>query len=259
HHFLRDQHLLDIRLRRDLVHQVHHDAFHDGPEPPGSRLALKGLPRDGAQRTLSKFQMDVLHVKQFLILTHQSILGFGQDSHQRLVVEFAQGGNHGQTSDELRNQTELEQVLGLHFVKQLRHGLGIAMGQIGAKAHGLAGDASADDVVEPHERAAAYEEDVGGGDLEKFLLRVLAPALGPDRRHGAFDDLEQRLLDALAGNVAGNRGVVTLARNLVDFVDVYDAALASLDIVVGVLQQRQDDVLDVLADVSGLGQRGCVG
>ena len=55
------------------------------------------------------------------------------------------------------------------------------------------------------------------------------------------------------------RGVVALARDLVDLVDVDDAALRLLDVVVGVLQQVDDDVLDVLADVAGLGQVGGVG
>ena len=50
-----------------------------------------------------------------------------------------------------------------------------------------------------------------------------------------------------------------LARNLVDLVDVDDAALRALDIVVGGLQQLQNDVLDVLADVAGFGERRGIG
>jgi hypothetical protein len=72
---------------------------------------------------------------------------------------------------------------------------------------------------------------------------------------GALEDLQQRLLHALAGDVAGDRRVVALARDLVDLVDVDDAPLGPLDVVVGGLQQLEDDVLDVLADVAGLGER----
>src|SRR5579862_5563264 len=133
------------------------------------------------------------------------------------------------------------------------------MGQVGPEAHRLARDAPADDVVQSDERAAADEQDIGGIDLQELLLRMLAAALGRHRRHRALDDLQQRLLYAFARHIAGDRGVVALARDLVDLVDVYDSALASLDVIVGVLQQRQDDVLDVLADVAGLGQRGRVG
>ncbi len=98
-----------------------------------------------------------------------------------------------------------------------------------------------------------------GVDLQEFLLRMLAAALRRHRGDGAFDQLQQRLLHALAGHVAGDRRVFGLARDLVDLVDVDDARLRLLDVVVALLQQLLDDVLDVLADVAGFGQRGGVG
>src|SRR3546814_17588591 len=73
------------------------------------------------------------------------------------------------------------------------------------------------------------------------------------------DLLQQDLLHALARHVAGDRRVVGLAADLVDLIDIDDAALRPLDIVVGRLQQLEDDVLDILADIAGLGQRGGVG
>ena len=98
-----------------------------------------------------------------------------------------------------------------------------------------------------------------GVDLQELLLRVLAAALRRHRRDRALDQLEQRLLHAFAGHVARDRRVVGLARDLVDLVDVDDAGLRLLDVVVALLQQLLDDVLDVLADVAGLGQRRRVG
>jgi hypothetical protein len=65
---------------------------------------------------------------------------------------------------------------------------------------------------------------------------------------------KQRLLHALARHVAGNRGVVGLAADLVDFIDIDDAALGSFDIVVGGLHQLENDVLDVLADIARFSQ-----
>ena len=111
----------------------------------------------------------------------------------------------------------------------------------------------------PGERAAADEEDVRRVDREELLVRVLAAALRRHRRHRALEDLQQRLLHALAGDVARDRRVVRLARDLVDLVDVDDPGLGLLDVEVGGLDQLQEDVLDVLADVAGLGQRGRVG
>ena len=61
------------------------------------------------------------------------------------------------------------------------------------------------------------------------------------------------------GDVPGDRRVVGLARDLVDLVDVDDARLGLLDVVVGGLDQLQQDVLDVLADIPGLRQGGRIG
>jgi hypothetical protein len=88
---------------------------------------------------------------------------------------------------------------------------------------------------------------------------MLAATLRRHRSQRAFDELQQRLLHAFAGNVARDRRVFALARDLVDFVDVDDARLRLLDVVVALLQQLLDDVLDVLTDVAGFGQRGGVG
>ena len=83
-------------------------------------------------------------------------------------------------------------------------------------------------------------------------MRVLAPALRRHRGDRALENLEQRLLDTLARDVARDRRVVRLARDLVDLVDVDDPGLGLLDVEVRGLDQLQQDVLDVLADVAGL-------
>ena len=66
---------------------------------------------------------------------------------------------------------------------------------------------------------------------------MFATALRRHRGDGAFHDLEEGLLHALARYVARDRRVVGLAADLVDFVNVDDAALGTLDIVFGRLQQ----------------------
>src|SRR5262249_29630974 len=96
-------------------------------------------------------------------------------------------------------------------------------------------------------------------DLDELLVRVLATAL---RRHvgdGALENLQERLLHALTGHVPGDRRVLGLARYFIDLVDVHDATFGALDVVVGRLQQSQDDVFHVLPDVPGLSQGWGVG
>jgi len=85
---------------------------------------------------------------------------------------------------------------------------------------------------------------------------MLASALRRHARYRAFHDFEQRLLHTLAGHVPCNRWIVGFTGYLVDFIDVDDAALRALDVVVGRLQQFENDILDVLADITGFRQRG---
>jgi hypothetical protein len=87
---------------------------------------------------------------------------------------------------------------------------------------------------------------------------MLATALRRYRSHGAFDQFQQGLLYALTRYVAGDGRIFGLARNLVDFIDIDDAALGLLDIVITFLQQLLDDVFDIFTDVTGLGQGGRV-
>jgi len=55
---------------------------------------------------------------------------------------------------------------------------------------------------------------------------MLAPALGRHIGHRAFENLEQGLLDAFAGDIAGDGWVLVFAADLVDLVDVDDACWA---------------------------------
>src|SRR5262245_41139356 len=79
------------------------------------------------------------------------------------------------------------------------------------------------------------------------------------RRHicdGPLKNLEQRLLNALSGNVPGNGRVLIFTADLVYFINVNNSVLASLDVAVGTLQQFQNDVLNVLSHITGFCE-GC--
>src|ERR1700674_5267928 len=107
---------------------------------------------------------------------------------------------------------------------------------LGGEADRARPAARRNNLLEASEGAATDEQDAGGVDLHEFLLRMLAAALRRHTRHRAFHDLEQRLLHALARYVAGDRGIVGFAGYLVDLVDIDDAALRALDVVLGGLQ-----------------------
>src|SRR5690606_25588391 len=88
---------------------------------------------------------------------------------------------------------------------------------------------------------------------------MFAPALGRNAGYGSLQDLQQSLLYAFARDIPRDRRVLALARDLVDFIDVDNALLGSFHIVVGRLNQFEQDVLDVLAHVAGFSERRGVG
>ncbi len=90
-------------------------------------------------------------------------------------------------------------------------------------------------------------------------MGVLAASLRRDRGDRPLQDLEEGLLHPLPGDVPGDGGVLRLAADLVDLVDVDDPLLGPFHVVVGGLQQLEEDVLDVLTHIAGLGEGGGVG
>src|SRR5690606_4399672 len=72
-----------------------------------------------------------------------------------------------------------------------------------------------DDLRQALERAAADEQDVRGVDLHGVLVGQALLALGLDARDRALEELEQRLLHALAADVAADAAGERLAGELV--------------------------------------------
>ena len=88
---------------------------------------------------------------------------------------------------------------------------------------------------------------------------MFAAAGGRNAGHRALKNLKQRLLNALARNIAGNGEVLGLAGDLVDLVHVDNANLRALNIAIGGVDELEQNVLHVLANVTGLGERSGVG
>src|SRR5208282_3002055 len=220
-------------------HSVKEYSLHDGAQTPRTRLAVDRLPGDGAECFLRHSEIDPLHLEQPLILLHQRVFRLGQNKLQRGLVEILERRHDRKPADEFRDQAELKQILRLDVAKDLALLAVLGRPHLGAEADRARPAARRDDLLEPVEGAAAYEQDVGGVDLQEFLLRMLAAALRRYARDRALHDLEQCLLHALARDVAGDREVLRLAANLVDLVDIDDTALRALDVVFGGLQQLE--------------------
>ena len=255
-------HFSHVAARGDLVHHVQQRVLEDGAQAAGAGLVADRLVGAGLQRVLGEDQLDAVQGEEALELAQDRVLRLRQDADQHVLAQRLQPDDHRQAADELRDQAVGQQVVVRDVLHQLVDALlALLAVEVRLEAHGAAVAAQPllDDPVDALEGAAADEEDVLGVDLDELLVRVLASALRRHVGNRTLDDLEQRLLHALAGDVARDRRVVALARDLVDLVDVDDAALGPADVEVGGLDQVQEDVLDVLTDVAGLGQRRGVG
>ena len=164
-----------------------------------------------------------------LVLLDQGVLGLGQDAHQRLLVQLVQRRDHRQAADELGDQAVPDQVLGLDLAAAARRTCWLLVRARAPRRRSRCRPSASGRWMifsRPAKAPPQMNRMLRGVDLQEFLLRMLAPALRRHRGDRALDQLEQRLLHALAGHVAGDRGVVALARDLVDLVDVDDAASA---------------------------------
>ena len=219
-----DDALAHVGAARQVEHDAEQRLLDDGAQAACAGAARQRLDGDGGERLLGEHELDAVQREELLVLARQRVLGLRQDAHQVVLVQVVDGADHGKPADELGDEPEVEQVLGKR-VREDRAGILVGLAHdVGHEAHALAAHATLDDLLEAGEGAAADEQHVGGVDREELLVRVLAPALRRHARHRALEDLEQRLLHALAGDVARDRRVVGFARDLVDLVDVDDAA-----------------------------------
>src|SRR2546428_6009851 len=178
--------------------------FHDRAQAARADLAVDGLAGNGAQRLLRQREIDRLHLEQPLVLFHQRVLGLGENELERRLVEVLERGHDGQSADEFRDQAVLQQVFRLDLTEDFTGLAVLGRQHLGAEADRGRAPAGGNDLLQAGEGAAAHEQDIGGVDLQEFLLWVLAPALRRHRRDRAFHDLEQGLLHALARDVAGD-------------------------------------------------------
>src|SRR5712691_7138970 len=252
--------LAHVLHRREIEHEIEQHLSQDGAQAPGAGLSRQGPRGDRLQRLRPDFQVHAFHAEELLVLLDKGVLRLGEYLDQGLLVELLERRHDRQPPDELGNKPVLDKVFRFDGFQDLADVLAVLQApHVRAEADAALLGAAADDLLQAVERSAADEQDVGGVHLHEILVGMLAAAL---RRHGRdcpLDQLQQRLLHALAGNVPCDRRVVGLARDLVDLVDIDDAALRLVDVVVAVLEQLLDDVLHVLADVARLGERGRVG
>ena len=126
------------------------------------------------------------------------------------------------------------------------------------KPDATAPDAPLNHLVQSYKGPTANKQNVGGIDLDELLMRMLATSLGRNIGHRAFQDFQKCLLHPFTGDITGDGGIFIFSRNFVDFIDVDDPLHATVAVASSRLQQLENNVFHVLADITRFGQGGCV-
>ena len=226
------------------------------PRAPVSRsLASLAISLQGAGREL---ELRAFHLEELLVLPDQGVLRLGQDADQRVLVERVERRQHRQTADELGDHAELDQVVAGHLAEQFAQLLFAVARSCAPKPM----------VLRPMRRAMMLSRPTNVPPQMNRMFDVstwmyccsgcLRPPCG-----GTLLTVPSSILSRACCTPSPETSRVMLTfwlrlGDLVHLVDVDDAALGRLDVEVGGVQQLQQQVLDVLADVAGLGQRGGV-
>src|SRR5206468_9388277 len=120
----------------------------------------------------------------------EGIFGLREDVDQNCLVEVVERGDDRKTANEFRDQAELQEIFRLKILQDFPGLALVRPPHLRAKADRGALSALGDDFLQPGKGAPTDKQDVGGVDLEEFLLRMLAATLWRHRRDRAFHDLE---------------------------------------------------------------------
>ena len=117
----------------------------------------------------------------------------------------------------------------MHFCKQTPP-LPAGAPNICPKPKALPPNPSLNNIFQTDKCATTDKEDIRRIDLNKLLLRVFSASFWRDARDRPFNNLEQRLLDTLTGNISRNRRIISFSGNLIDLIDIDNSLLTFLDI-----------------------------
>ena len=84
---------------------------------------------------------------------------------------------------------------------------------------------------------------------------MLSASLRRYRCNRSLEDLKQCLLYALTGYISRDGHVLGLLGDLIDLIDIDDTVLGTLNVVICRLNNLQEDILYIFADITCLCQR----
>ncbi len=101
------------------------------------------------------------------------------------------------------------------------------------KTHSSCTDTFKNNLFQSVKRPTADEENIRCIYLHKFLVRVLAPALGGYTGYCSFQYLQQRLLNTFTGDIPRNGRIFAFSGYFIKFININDTLFCFFQIVIG--------------------------
>ena len=150
------------------------------------------------------------------------------------------------------------QVLRHYLGNKLRLTFFDILSNIRVKANSLFTNTVSNNLIQAYKSATADEQDVGGINVNKLLLRMLAATCWWNTCNRALKNLQKCLLNAFTRNITSNREVLGLTSNLINLIYVDNAYLSALNIAVSSGDEFKQDILDIFTNVTSFGKSCCV-
>ncbi|MNU55736.1 hypothetical protein D3C71_448180 [compost metagenome] len=90
-------------------------------------------------------------------------------------------------------------------------------------------------------------------------MRVLPSTLRRYRGYSTFKDLEQSLLNTFTGYIAGDGWILRFTGNFINFIDIDNPAFCFLHVIIGSLNQFEQNVLYIFTHITCFCKRCCIG
>jgi hypothetical protein len=193
-----DDALCHVIFIRKVEHDVLHRILHDRPQSARARVPAHSDPGDLPEGFGLKYEVDSVGLHELLILLDQRIPGLSQDPYQCFFVQLVEDNEDGKPANEFRGQAELDQILRNELSKLFRKGLFLYGIECRAKTQSIPATLLGNEFLDSGKSTTADEQNVARIDLDERLVWVLAAALRRHRCHSALEDLQERLLHALA-------------------------------------------------------------
>ena len=95
------------------------------------------------------------------------------------------------------------------------------------KTNGIGINPACDNPIDTIKSTATNEKNILGVDLNQLLFRVLSSSLWWNQYFCSFQQFQQSLLYTFTTYITGNRRIIAFARNLINFINIYNSSFGS--------------------------------